>query len=101
MLPLDVAEECESALAADAANLKLADVRVTPGDLRCLLAGHVARVAIRSLARAWDAGSPLADRMMAAEACIGGIARLVAQRGLLAEATVARRPAAERVAALS
>ncbi|MGH2534511.1 MAG: DUF1156 domain-containing protein [Thermomicrobiales bacterium] len=55
----DIAES----LAQDVAAIKAGGVRVTDGDVRCLIAGHAARVAINRLRHSWDAYAPLADRM--------------------------------------
>lgn len=43
--------------------LARAGLRVTSGDVACLLAGHLARLAVNRLRRSWKANAPLADRM--------------------------------------
>lgn len=54
------------AVAADVAAMRDAGVRVSEGDLRCLVAGHVARLAIGDLWVGWRPDRALADRMAAA-----------------------------------
>ena len=49
----------EEALIKDAQAMQAAGVRITLGDLKCLAAGHMARLAIDSLAPNWDAEVPL------------------------------------------
>ncbi|HVP65710.1 MAG TPA: hypothetical protein VMT17_00445 [Anaeromyxobacteraceae bacterium] len=61
--PAAAARECEAALRADAAAVRKGGVRLRPGDLRCLLAGHVARAAVRSLHASWAAEAPVAGRL--------------------------------------
>src|SRR5690606_32573453 len=63
---LDARTACEAALRRDARALRAAGVRVSSGDLRCLLAGHVARVAASALRPAWNRRAPLARRMRVA-----------------------------------
>jgi hypothetical protein len=75
-MPLDVGGECLAALHADAAAMRSAGVKITPGDLRCLLAGHVARITMRTLRPAWNREAPLAERLGAARRCLEHIARL-------------------------
>jgi hypothetical protein len=44
-------------LTADVEQMKAAGVRVNIGDLRCLLAGHLARLTIQALRPSWEARS--------------------------------------------
>ena len=53
----------EDALIQDAQAMQAAGVRTTVGDLKCLAAGHMARLAIDSLLPNWDADAPLSHRM--------------------------------------
>lgn len=75
-LPLDVGAECAAALRADAASMRAAGLNITVGDLRCLLAGHVARAAIRMLRPVWRPEAPLADRLSTARGRLEQLARL-------------------------
>lgn len=50
-------------LREDADQMRAAGVRVSEGDLRCLLAGHVARIVINRLRSGWDATAPLSVRV--------------------------------------
>lgn len=77
VLPFGAVEECRNALASDIASLAPTAVRLTRGDLRCLMAGHIARVVMRVLADGWDAATPLPARMKAAQTCLESLARLV------------------------
>lgn len=56
-------DDVPTSLARDGASLKAAGIRVTEGDVRCLIAGHVARVAINRLRQSWDTRRSLANRM--------------------------------------
>lgn len=64
------AHELAAGLARDARDMKEAGVKVSKGDLRCLLAGRIARAAIRELASGWDPTLPLPSRMRLAEAAV-------------------------------
>ena len=64
---LGVAREIERALEHDADAMRKAGLQVSEGDLRCLVAGHIARVSINRLAPIWEASRTLAQRMNLAE----------------------------------
>jgi hypothetical protein len=58
----------------DVLALKSACLLVTEGDIRCLVTGHIARVAVNRLRATWDSGTGLRQRMSVAGrllACIG------------------------------
>ena len=57
----------DSVLRGDIASLATGGVRVTTGDIRCLLAGHLARRAVIRLRADWDPSSDLCDRMRKAQ----------------------------------
>jgi adenine-specific DNA methylase len=75
-LVLDVAAECRAALAEDERAMRSAGVDVRAGDRRCLLAGHLARIAVRTLRPAWDPEAPLAERLATARAWLERLTRL-------------------------
>lgn len=50
-------------LTQDAGLMEKAGVKVTAGDLRCLAAGHIARIAVGQLAPGWKVSDSLEDRM--------------------------------------
>jgi hypothetical protein len=50
-----------------------AGLRVTEGDIRCLLAGHIARAAINRLRQGWESRSTPQERMGLARATIGNL----------------------------
>lgn len=54
-------------LERDAKALMAAGLSLSDGDLRCLLAGHVARVSINHLRSSWDPHMELAQRIQAAK----------------------------------
>jgi adenine-specific DNA methylase len=54
----------------DVAAMEAGGVRVTDGDCRCLMAGHIARLAITALRRKWNATAPIADRLLAAREAV-------------------------------
>jgi len=56
----------ELLLAQDSRTMRRANVRLSRGDLRCLFAGHLARLAINRLRRRWSKSRPLVERMAAA-----------------------------------
>ena len=72
--PFDAARECVESLKNDAAVMGQAGLEITGGDLRCLLAGHVARLAIGALRDAWSPRASLASRMANARQCLEVIA---------------------------
>jgi adenine-specific DNA methylase len=53
----------EEALIKDVQAMQAAGVRTSVGDLKCLTAGHMARLTIDSLLPNWDADAPLSQRM--------------------------------------
>ena len=54
----------------DLSALESAGLLLTEGDVRCLVAGHVARIAINQLRETWDATWPLHRRMSTANAAL-------------------------------
>jgi len=62
--------DIEGLLSQDAEMMRRASVRLTRGDLRCLLAGHLARLSINRLRSKWDNGSPIAGKMTAARQAV-------------------------------
>ena len=66
-------------LERDAELMAAAGVKVSPGDIRCLASGHIARVAINELREGWDRGASLSDRMKRAE---GSLVELADNLGL-------------------
>ncbi len=69
-----LATECRAALENDAARMREAGVRLTVGDLRCLLAGHVARIAIGTLMPEWSRRPALDTRLRRARTALESIA---------------------------
>jgi len=53
----------EALLAKDAEMMRSASVRLTRGDLRCLFAGHLARLTINKLRSHWESEAPISQRM--------------------------------------
>lgn len=88
-LPFTVAEECTSALERDAGAMCAAGLDVKNGDLRCLLAGHVARVAVRTLQASWLPDASLGSRMEMARQCLESTA-MQADPGGVIEAVLGR-----------
>ncbi len=73
---VDVPEEDDdlsAALAKDIGALKAAGLKIRRGDVRCLLAGHVARLAVSRLRATWSADGPIQRRMESAQACLKGL----------------------------
>jgi hypothetical protein len=74
-------------LARDRDALAAGGLRATPGDLRCLAFGHLARAALARLAPGWRAQAPPAQKLAAAQellaqqAARSGALRLAAELG--------------------
>lgn len=60
-------------LQQDIRALERAGLHLTEGDIRCLIAGHVARVAINRLRGQWDERRSLSERMSIASTCLAKI----------------------------
>ena len=56
-------ETVQDRLRSDLSALQKAGLRVTEGDIRCLLAGHIARKAINRLRDGWESGAAPLERM--------------------------------------
>ncbi|MFL5345605.1 MAG: hypothetical protein ACJ8AT_12460 [Hyalangium sp.] len=76
-MPLGVGSECREALEADSVAMRAAGVKITQGDLRCLLAGHIARIGIRTLRPTWNLAVALPERLRTARQCLERITRMV------------------------
>jgi putative DNA methylase len=63
-------EEVVRLLLADLRSLEAGGVRCTPGDVRCVVFGHVVRLAVWSLRQTWDAARPAAAKLAAVEAAV-------------------------------
>lgn len=59
----EAADSTEAALGRDGAAMRAAGMRLTHGDLRCLAAGHIARLAINALVPSWTRSRKLEARM--------------------------------------
>jgi adenine-specific DNA methylase len=64
------AESIEATLSRDLTYMRAAGLRDAEGDLRCLAAGHIARLAINRLHQSWDVSAPLPERMVRATICL-------------------------------
>ncbi len=56
-------DSVQDRLKSDLLALQKAGLRVTEGDIRCLLAGHIARTAINRLRNGWESGAAPQERM--------------------------------------
>ena len=79
-------DDLESSLGRDVAMMREAGVRVSEGDVRCLAAGHVARLAVNRLRTAWDCEKPLEDRMSLAEETLTAVLDQVSLKTLIVTA---------------
>jgi adenine-specific DNA methylase len=68
-------QDFEKLLSSDAKMMRRAGARLTRGDLRCLLAGHIARVAVNRLRPGWRADRALAEKMQRAGEAVTGLQR--------------------------
>jgi hypothetical protein len=57
------AEQVRDAIESDGLSMKKAGIKLAPGDLWCLRAGHVAGAAVNELKSTWKYEIPLEDRM--------------------------------------
>lgn len=67
-----IRDEIVRALERDGLALRTAGLRLTRGDLRCLLAGHVAQATMQRLLQAWQSEAALAFRLALAQVTIEG-----------------------------
>jgi hypothetical protein len=86
----------DKALRQNIAALRNAGLDVTEGDVKCLLAGHIARTAINRLLSAWDREFPLAERMELAANALSACARETSLPALLTELKVSKRSKLKR-----
>ncbi len=71
----------------DLSMLKSGGLRVTEGDIRCLLAGHIARRAINLLRDEWKLGTEIKGRMGLARITIAGVREELEIERLIKEIT--------------
>ncbi|MFH1116635.1 MAG: DNA methylase [Pseudomonadota bacterium] len=67
----------------DISDLKMARLLLAEGDIRCILAGHIARTAINHLRDAWDAAWPLNRRMSSAKEILTSISETIDSHSLV------------------
>jgi hypothetical protein len=96
LLTPGIAREVETALKKDAEDMNAAGLLVSEGDLRCLLAGHVARVTINRLVPFWDASQDSAKRMTLAAGHLQDISGQI-DFGILSAKILAKTPATRSV----
>ena len=82
---LDPGEVCAAALDEDARQMRAAGLRLTRGDLRCLAAGHVARLAINQLVADWARSKSLEKRMALAKTALESITSRFDRDALISE----------------
>jgi adenine-specific DNA methylase len=75
-------KDVEAALLQDVIAMRAAGIRITEGDIRCLGAGHIARIVINRLYPTWNAEVPLSDRMARANVCLMELANAL-QKSLM------------------
>ncbi len=91
-LALGIGRELRDALDADAAVMSLAGLTVSAGDLRCLAAGHAARMVINHLAPMWECDKPLEERMATAKRLLEQAARELDQTSGVNRSSNSRAP---------
>lgn len=60
-------DECADLLIRNESEMRAAGVPITKGDLRCLLAGHIARLTVNALSLEWCRDLPIANRLASAK----------------------------------
>jgi adenine-specific DNA methylase len=73
-------------LKQDLEAMRAAGVRVTEGDCRCLLAGHIARLAINRLHSSWNPRATVATRMDLAEQTLSELTKQLGGESLVIKA---------------
>jgi hypothetical protein len=56
-------DELAPIVSDDLRQLRLAGMKPTPGDIRCIVYGHLARMTVWSLRHAWDSAAPPQERL--------------------------------------
>jgi adenine-specific DNA methylase len=84
-VPPSVTGQCTAALANDKGEMEKAGVAVTKGDLKCLLAGHIARLTITDLQAGWDSQVSVAERLKRARAHMTHITSAVNPTAIVAD----------------
>jgi len=64
------ADEVADLVQADVSDLKEGGVKVTKGDLRCIIFGHLIRLAVWELRQAWQKNGPVEEKLARVEAHI-------------------------------
>jgi len=82
-LPLAARAECERVLTKDAEEMRKAGLRVSTGDLRCLLAGHLARFTIEALHGSWNRSIPTQARIQTARQYLHALTQTIPTENLL------------------
>jgi hypothetical protein len=59
----DDSEGLSTVVRTDLAQLRAAGMKPSAGDVRCIVFGHLARMAVWSLRHAWDATKPTSERL--------------------------------------
>ena len=75
--------DVEALLSNDAEMMRRASVRVTRGDLRCLLAGHLARLSVNGLRSSWDDKAPNSRKMVIARDAVVKLQRAYRNESLI------------------
>jgi hypothetical protein len=73
----DSPREVAQIVQADLVHLKAGYVKPTPGDIRCIIFGHLVRLAIWSLRSGWEKDKPVASRIAKVGAWLLHFGRLV------------------------
>jgi putative DNA methylase len=73
----DSPKEVAKIIQADLAYLKAGNVKPTPGDIRCIIFGHLVRLAIWSLRPQWEKNKPITSRIAKVAAWLLQFGRLV------------------------
>jgi putative DNA methylase len=73
----DSPKEVAKIVQADLLHLKAGNVKPTPGDIRCIIFGHLVRLAIWSLRSQWEKNKPIASRIAKVAAWLLQFGRLV------------------------
>jgi adenine-specific DNA methylase len=63
-------KDIQSALIDDVTAMSQAGLHISEGDIRCLAAGHAARIAVNRLRPSWNTNAPLKERIAQAGGCL-------------------------------
>ena len=81
----DFAQDIAEMVMADVAKLRSGEIKPTQGDVRCIIYGHIIRLAVWNLKKKWDLKIPTADKINIVKIKIENLGGLIGIQELLSE----------------